>query len=364
MFRSMNVKPNCFTLVSVVSACSGLEAHRLGRAIHAYSVRNLEESNVFLQNALLDLYVRCGSLFSAQLLFEKMPDRDIVSWTTMVGGYAQRGHCEKAFEVFQTLVRGGEAEPNEVTLVSILTACSSIGALSLGRWIHAYINTRENDILMNTSVGNALMNMYVKCGNVSATVSVFDMMKCSDLISWSTVISGLAMNGLGKQVLEVFALMLVTGVVPDDITFVGLLSACSHSGLVDQGEMLFKGMLRFCGTAPRIQHYACMVDMYGRAGLLEEAEALARDMPDNQPDRTIMETLLNACKVHGDVLGARLELQDVKGFGAGAFALLSNTYASLNRWEDAGRIRDEMRCCGLKKMPGCSWIQVDLTMPR
>lgn len=177
--------------------------------------------------------------------------------------------------------------------------------------------------------------------------------------------SGLAMNGRGKQVLEVFALMLVTGVVPDDVTFVGLLSACSHSGLADQGSMLFKGMQRVSETAPQIQHYACMVDMYGRAGLLEEAEALFMEMPNFRHDRTIVGALLNAYKVHGDVERDRLELQDALGLGTGTFALLSNTYASLNRWEDAGRIRDKMRYGGLKKLPGYSWmIQVDLTMQR
>lgn len=359
-FSCMDVKPNSTTLVSVMSACSSLRALKLGKAIHGYSLRGLSESNIILNNVMLDFYVRCGSLASAKYLFVNMTKRDVVSWTTMVGGYAQRGFSEEAVRVFKEMVEGGEAVPNEATIVNVLSACSSIGALSLGQWVHSYINTRR-DVMVEGNVGNALVNMYVKCGDVGMAIQVFKMLMCKDIISWSTIISGMAMNGHGTHALQLFSLMVVHGVPPDDVTFIGLLSACSHAGLVDQGLAFFKAMTNVYGIMPHAQHYACMVDMYGRAGLLEEAEDFIREMPV-EAEGPIWGALLNACKIHRDEkMFERIRqcLRDTRGVSIGTFALLSNTYASSDRWEDANKVRDEMRCMGLKKMAGCSWIEVD-----
>ncbi|KAK4856163.1 hypothetical protein QYF36_014726 [Acer negundo] len=358
MFAAMNVKPNCNTLVCVISACSGLGSLKFGKAIHGYNLRNFHEDNVILENAVLDFYVRRGSPESARHLFVKMPKRDVVSWTTMIGGYVQRGFCEEAVRVFQEMLQTKETEPNEATLVNVLSACSSISALNLGQSVHSYINSR-NGFWVSNLVGNALINMYVKCGEMGMAIQVFNMLKDKDIISWSTVTSGLAMNGYGKQALQLFSLMIVNWVHPDDITFIGLLSACSHGGMVDQGLMIFKAMSVY-KIVPQIQHYACMVDMYGRAGHLEEAEAFIREMPC-EADGPVWGALLNACRIHGNERmfeKIKQKLIYMKGVSAGTFALMSNTYASADRWEDANKVRNDIRSMRLKKKAGCSWIEM------
>ncbi|XP_050937137.1 pentatricopeptide repeat-containing protein At1g08070, chloroplastic-like isoform X2 [Cucumis melo] len=358
-FLSMNVRPNSTTLVTALSACSSLRRLKLGKAIHGLRLRTLNEENVSLENALLDFYVRCAYLRSAENLFEKMHKRDVVSWTTMIGGYAQSGLCEEAVRVFQNMVHAGEAIPNEATLVNVLSACSSISALHLGQWVHSYINSRH-DVIIDGNVGNALINMYVKCGNMEMAILIFKAIEHKDIISWSTVISGLAMNGLGKQAFVLFSLMLVHGISPDDITFLGLLSACSHGGLINQGMMVFEAMKDVYNISPQIRHYACMVDMYGKAGLLDEAEAFIKEMP-MEAEGPVWGALLHACQIHGNEKKyekVRECLLGSKGVTVGAFALLSNTYASCDRWNDANDVRVAMRSRGLKKMAGCSWIEL------
>ncbi|PSR90197.1 Pentatricopeptide repeat-containing protein [Actinidia chinensis var. chinensis] len=364
-FLSMDVEPNPATLVSVLSACSSIRDVKFGKAIHGYRLKNFCEDNVILDNAVLDFYMKCGSLNSARYLFVKMLKRDVVSWTTMVGGLAQRGFCQEAIMLFQDLLQRGEAEPNEATIVNALSACSSLCALSWGRWVHTYVSTRH-DLTENGNVGNALVNMYAKCGDMGMAIQAFNMLICKDLVSWSTIISGMAMNGLGVHALPLFSLMLVHGVCPDDVTFVGLLSACSHGGMINQGLMFFKAMSDVYGIGSQMAHYACVVDMYGRAGLLKEAEAFITKMPV-VADGTVWGALLNACRIHGnEEMFERIThcLPTTEGVSIGTYALLSNTYASSMRWEDANEVRDAMRNRGLKKMAGYSWIEADVSNQR
>lgn len=357
-FLSMDVEPNSFTLVSVLTACSSLGALKLGKAVHGYSLRNSSESNVILDNAIMDFYTRCGNLVDAGHMFVNMPKRDVFSWTTLIGGYAQRGFCEEAVGLFREMIEGGEAEPNEVTIINLLSACSSVGALNLGEWIHSYISRRQ-DFVANGNVGNALINMYVKCGHLGMAVEVFNALERKDIISWSTIICGMAMSGYGNRVLQLFSLMLVHGIPPDGVTFIGLLSACSHAGLVSQGLMFFNAMKDVYGIKPRVQHYACVVDMYGRAGLLEKAEAFVRQMPI-EADGAVWGALLNACRIHGDdEMFKRIRhcLGDGGDLSVGTLALLPNSYASSDRWNEANKVRDEMRWMGVKKTAGHSWIE-------
>ncbi|KAK1372532.1 Pentatricopeptide repeat-containing protein [Heracleum sosnowskyi] len=359
-FSKMNVMPNRTTIVTVLSACISIRAVKIGKCVYCYSLKNFCEDNVVLGNVVLDFFVKFGDLGCARYLFDRMRKRDVVSWTTMVGGFVQRGFFEVAVRVFQEMVQGGEVEPNEATIVSVLSACSSIGDLSLGRWVHSYVSSKD-DLVMNRNVGNALVNLYVKCGNMDLAIRVFCMLKVKDVVSWSTMISGLAMNGYGKHVLPLFSLMLIHGDTPDDVTFIGLLSACSHAGLVNQGLMLFKAMDGVYGILPHMKHYACIVDMYGRAGLLEEAERFIENMPV-EADGSIWGALLNACNIYGSeemILRTRQSLSKTRDVTVGTFALLSNTYASSNRWDDANKVRDSMRRMGLKKTAGCSWVEVD-----
>ncbi|XP_059634052.1 pentatricopeptide repeat-containing protein At1g08070, chloroplastic-like [Cornus florida] len=360
-FSSMDVKPNSSTLVSLVSACSGVKVIKFGKAVHGYVLKQqFNKENVILDNAILGLYMKCGSLEAARYLFVNMPKRDVFTWTIMVGGLNKRGFCEEAIRVFQDMVERGEVEPNEATIVSVLTACSSLGALSLGRWVHNYLISRH-DLTVNGNLGNALINMHSKCGDMDMASQVFNMLTCKDIVSWSTIISGMALNSLGEHALPLFSLMLVHGVPPDDVTFIGVLSACSHAGMIDQGLIFFKAMTNVYGIVPQMQHYACMVDMYGRAGLLEKAEDFIKEMPV-EADGPVWGALLNACKSHGnEEMLERITrcLPRTKGVSTGTYALLSNTYASSSKWDDANKIRDEMRNMGLKKTAGCSLIEVD-----
>ncbi|KAM7523411.1 hypothetical protein LguiA_013313 [Lonicera macranthoides] len=359
-FSSMDVKPNSVTLVSVLSACCNVKALNLGKAVHSYGLKNVSyERNLIFDNALLDFYVKRGSLAYARHLFVKMPERDVVTWTTLVGGFVQRGLSEDAVRVFEEMVQRGEVEPNEATIVSVLSACSLLCDLSLGHWVHSYVDKRH-DLAVDGNLGNAVVNMYVKCGNMSMAVQVFNKLKCKDIVSWGTMISGMAMNSKAHYSFPLFSLMLVHGILPDDVAFIGLLSACSHAGMVDQGFMFFKAMIDVYGILPQMQHYACVVDMYGRAGMLKEAEDFIREMP-LEADGPIWGALLNACNIHGnEEMFERISpsLHCVKDVSIGTFALLSNSYASSNRWVDANKVRDEMRSMGLKKIAGSSWIEI------
>ncbi|KAL6966470.1 hypothetical protein U1Q18_032250 [Sarracenia purpurea var. burkii] len=361
-FLSMDVKPNATTLVSVLSACTfSIRSVKKGKSIHGYSVKNFsEEDNLILGNALLDFYMKCRSLRSAQYMFVRMPQRDVVSWTTMVCGFAQSGFCEEAVRLFQDMLQRGEAKPNEATVVNVLSACSLLCDLSLGRWLHAYVDSRY-DLEVDGNVGNALINMYAKCGDMGMAIRLFNMLMCKDLVSWSTIISGMAMSGLGMHTLPLFSLMLVHGVPPDDVTFLGLLTACSHGRMIDRGLMFFKAMTNVYGIVPEMKHYACLVDMYGRAGLLKEAEAFIAKMPV-EADGTVWGAFLNACRIHGnEEMFVRINrvLLTAECVSIGTYALLSNAYAGSKRWDDANEVRDVMRSMGLKKMAGCSWVEAD-----
>ncbi|KAK7261529.1 hypothetical protein RIF29_27843 [Crotalaria pallida] len=363
-FSLMGVKPNVVTLVSVLSACSGLKALKFGKAIHGYGLKGLIiDGNVIFDNALLDLYAKCGALANAEKLFVKMPKRDVVSWTTLVMAYAQGGHCEEAVDVFKRVVlEGDEVKPNEATVVTVLSACASMGSLSLGQWVHSYVDKRR-DLEVDGNIGNALVNMYVKCGDMQMGIRIFNMLVNKDVISWGTVICGLAMNGYGKRAVELFSHMLIQGVPPDDVTFIGLLFACSHEGLVSEGIMFFKAMRDAYGIVPQMRHYGCMVDMYGRAGLFEEAKAFLKGMPV-EAEGPVWGALLQACKNHGNEkmsqwIRSYLNNKDV---GIGTLALLSNLYASSERWDDANKVRTTMRGNGLKKKAGCSWIELETSI--
>lgn len=364
-FSYMDVKPNATTIVTVLSACIALRAVKMGKSLYCYSLKNFddeEDHNLVLDNALLDFYVKFGDLRCANYLFVNMRTRDVVSWTTMINGFVQRGLFDAAVRVFREMLERREAEPNEATIVSVLSACSSLGALNMGRWVHSYVISRDDDLAMNVNVGNAVVNMYVKCGDMIMAIWEFSMLKVKDVVSWSTMISGMAMNGNGRHALPLFSLMLIHGVSPDDVTFIGLLSACSHAGLVNQGLMLFKAMEGgVYGISPQMQHYACVVDMYARAGLLEEAEAFIKDMP-LEADGSVWGALLSACNIYGNeemFERIRRSLSESRGVSVGTFALLSNTYASSSRWDDANRVRDSMRSSGLKKIAGSSWVDTD-----
>ncbi|OVA04555.1 Pentatricopeptide repeat [Macleaya cordata] len=251
-------------------------------------------------NSLISGYVKVGDLISAERLFERMTERDLVSWTAMIDGYVKNGQHDRSLKLFRQMQLAG-IEASEVTLISILTACANLGALELGRWIHSYIKKSGFIIDKNLVLGTALIEMYVKCGDMGKGLEVFSTLeRRKDVITWTSVIVGLAMNGHCREALEFFTHMVREGISPDGITFLGVLCACSHQGFIIEGRQFFDSMMKDYHLVPRIEHYSCMVDLLGRAGLLEEAEELVKNMPF-EPDSIILGSLFAACHIHRNV---------------------------------------------------------------
>ncbi|XP_017983917.1 PREDICTED: pentatricopeptide repeat-containing protein At1g08070, chloroplastic [Theobroma cacao] len=354
-----NVVPNESTLVSVLSACAQSGSLELGTWVRSWINEHGLGSNIHLANALIDMYSKCGDLDTAFDLFEGLQQRDVISWNVMIGGYTHMSYYKEALGLFRRMLRSN-IEPSDVTFLSVLPACANLGALDLGKWIHAYIDKNFQNST-NISLWTSLIDMYAKCGSIEAAQQVFNGMEQKNLASWNAMISGLAMHGLADKALELFSQMMGGGLKPDDITFVGVLSACTHAGLLDLGRQYFSSMGQEYAISPDLQHYGCMVNLLGRAGLFDEAEALIQNM-EMKPDGAIWGSLLGACRVHKRVeLGESVaqRLLELEPDNPGAYVLLSNIYAGAGRWDDVARIRTLLNNKGMKKVPGCSSIEVD-----
>eukprot|EP01018_Ginkgo_biloba_P037426 Gb_17091 [translate_table: standard] len=353
-----DVKPDSATMVSVLPACAHLGALQQGKWIHDYIRSRRLDSHVSVGNSLVAMYAKCGSIDVAFHLFDKMSRRDIVSWNAMIAGYAQNGHATEALTLFRQM-QLTDVTPNSVTMVSVLLACAHLGVLKQGKWIHGYII--RSGLESNAFVGTALIDMYAKCGSVEIARQSFDKILERDVVSWSVMIAGYGMHGHGEDALGLFSQMQQTGMKPDHITFVSVLSACSHAGLVDEGWHYFDCMIRDYGITPILEHYACMVDLLGRAGLLDEAQGFIEEMP-LEPNASVLGALLGACRIHCNIkLGEHVaeRLFDLKTKDTGHYVLLSNIYATAGRWDDVAKVRTMMKDRGLKKIPGCSVIEIN-----
>ncbi|XP_022964665.1 pentatricopeptide repeat-containing protein At2g29760, chloroplastic [Cucurbita moschata] len=385
-----NVMPNSVTMVGVLSACAKKLDLEFGRWVCSYIERKEISVDLTLCNAMLDMYTKCGSIGDAEKLFDEMPERDVFSWTTMLDGYAKMGDFNAARKVFDEMPvkeiaawnalisayeRNGKpkealatfnelqlskiAKPDEVTLVSSLSACAQLGAIDLGGWIHVYI--KREGINLNGHLITSLIDMYAKCGALEKALEVFYAVEEKDVYVWSAMIAGLGMHGRGKAAIELFFKMQEAKVKPNDVTFTNLLCACSHAGLVDEGRALFHEMEPVYGVVPGTKHYACMVDILGRAGFLEEAMELINEMPTT-PSASVWGALLGACSLHMNVELAELasdQLLKLEPRNHGAIILLSNVYAKTGRWDKVSELRKLMRDSELKKEPGCSSVEVN-----
>jgi pentatricopeptide repeat protein len=352
-----DVKPDSATLVSVLSACGRLRALHQGKWIHAYIIRSGLELDVSIGNSLVAMYAKCGHVDIAQQLFDVLSQRDLVTWNAIIAGHVQNGHAKEALELFHQM-QLVDMKPNSVTMLSVLPACADLASLQQGNWIHNLII--RSGLEADVSVVTALVDMYAKCGNIDAAGQLFDRMTKQDVISWSTMIAGYGMHGLYKDALRLFGQMQQAGMKPDHITFIGVLSACTHAGLVDEGWRYFNCMSGDFSLTPRVEHYACMVDLLGRAGRLDEAENIIKHMPI-EPDSEVWGTLLAACKAHCNVeLAERVSknLLELEPENAGIYVLLANIYAVAGRWENVRKVRAMLKDNRLKKNPGCSWIEI------
>lgn len=347
------------TMVVVLSACSNLGDLNLGRKVHSY-IRHYIDMNadVFVGNALIDMYLKCDDSNSAYEVFDKMPLRNVVTWNAMISGLAYLGRYREALDMFRRLQSTG-LQPDEVTIVGVLNSCANLGVLELGKWVHAYM--RRNHILADKFVGNALVDMYAKCGRIDEAFRVFESMKTRDVYSYTAMIVGLALHGEANWAFDVFSKMLRVGIEPNEVTFLGLLMACSHGGLVTEGKKYFIDMSNTYKLRPQAEHYGCMIDLLGRAGLVKEAEEIIHSM-EIRPDAFALGALLGACRIHGNVdLGESVmqKLMELDPDEDGTYILMTNLYSSVHRWKDALKLRKTMKSKKMRKTPGCSLIEVD-----
>lgn len=309
-----------------------------------------------LQNAAMVMFARCGRMDMARRFFEGILNKDLVSWTSMIEAYAQADLPLEALEVFRQMILR-RVLPDSVTFLGVIRACSSLASFQQARTVHGIIIHcfLGNQLALDTAV----VDLYVKCGSLMYARKVFDRMKQKNVISWSTMISGYGMHGHGREALFLFDQMKAL-IKPDHITFVSVLSACSHAGLIDEGWECFNSMLRDFGVAPRPEHYACMVDMLGRAGKLNEAREFIERMPI-RPDAGVWGSLLGACRIHSNVELAEMAakaLFDLDAENPGRYVILSNIYASSGKRTEADRIRALMKRRGVKKITGHTVIEI------
>ncbi|KAB1208640.1 hypothetical protein CJ030_MR7G029151 [Morella rubra] len=303
-------------------------------------------------NAMIAAYARVGDLTSARELFDKMPNKNVVSWNSMIAGYAQNGHSGMAIELFKDMTATKDLKPDEVTMVSVFSACGHLGALKFGNWVVNILD--ENHINLSISGYNSLIFMYSRCGNMEAAKRIFKEMARRDIFSYNALIAGFAGYGHGREAVDIISKMKREGFEPDRITYIVVLTACSHAGLLEGGWKVFKSI-----QVPAVEHYACMVDLLGRLGELDEAKKLIESMP-MEPHAGVYGSLLNASRIHKRVqLGelAAKKLFELEPLNSGNYILLSNIYASAGRWEDVEKVRATMRKAGVKKPTGWSWVE-------
>ncbi|XP_058092146.1 pentatricopeptide repeat-containing protein At5g66520-like [Magnolia sinica] len=380
---------NNYTFPPVLKAFSQLQAFREGGPAHSLVIKLGFDSDAFVQNALVHFYGVCERVDVAQQLFDEIVEPNVVAWTSLLSGYAKLGDLECARRVFDVMpeknlvswsamisgyVQGGQFVealrlfhemqvlkicPSLPVLVSILIAIAEMGALQEGLWVHGFIE--RNGLGWAPNLRASLVHMYMKCGDVVSAWQAFDKMPDRGLDVWNAMIVGLGLHGQGEEALRIFLSMVTEGLQPDDITFIGVLCGCSHAGLVDKGLECFASMNTVYNVLPKVEHYSCVVDLLGRAGLIKEALEVIQSMPVEANGR-VWGSLFGACRNHGyaelgEIVGKHLI--KLEPHRAGRYVLLANIYASMDRWEDAIKVRELMKQNGVELEPGCSLIEVD-----
>ncbi|KAL6840557.1 hypothetical protein ACP4OV_030367 [Aristida adscensionis] len=404
-FRGLPLPPDHYSLNFLVRAAAalvaaeaeasraspelGVEARLLAVSAHAAAIRRGHAADPHVQSGVVSMYAELGDVAAARAafaeiacpdvvcatamvgalaaggdvdaareLFDGMPHRDHVAWNAMIAGYVHVGRSREALRLFDEMQKAG-ATIGEATLVSVLTACGQIGALDRGRWVHRFVS--NHGMRVSVTLGTALVDMYSKCGAVAMAMEVFERMGERNVYTWTSAVSGLAMNGMGTECLELFKRMESAGIQPNGVTFVAVLRGCSMAGLVDEGRACFDSMKEKHGVDPWLEHYGCMVDLYGRSGRIDDAINFINAMPV-EPHEGVWGALLNASRIHNNVdLGkyAMEKLMEIESENDAGHVLLSNIYAESQNWKGVSRIRGMMKAKGVKKVPGWSAIEVD-----
>ncbi|KAE8703386.1 Pentatricopeptide repeat-containing protein [Hibiscus syriacus] len=352
--------PNEFTLSSLLKASAALpkttQIYFHGTQLHGFGFKCGFHSNVYVGSSLLDMYARCGCMDEAHFLFDMLTTKNEVSWNALIAGHARKGQVDHALCLFLKMLRH-DFQPTHFTFSSIFGACASTGSLEQGKWVHAHVIKSGGEII--AFMGNTLLHMYAKSGSIQDAKMIFDRLAKRDLVSWNSMLTAYAQHGLGKEAVQFFLEMLRVGLAPNDITFLCLLTACSRAGLLDEGRYYFKLMRKY-NIEPGISHYVTIVDLLGRAGLLEEAKRFINEMPII-PTAAVWGALLGACRMHKNVeMGsfAAERVFELDPTDSGPHVLLSNIYASGDRWRDAAKVRKLMKESGIKKEPACSWVEI------
>ncbi|KAK8945792.1 Pentatricopeptide repeat-containing protein [Platanthera guangdongensis] len=387
------IHPDHLTLPFLLKFCSLQPGPIAGQSLHGHVVKLGFQDDIYIQNTMVLMYCSCRIISSAHKLFDRMPKRDLVSKNSLLTGYLRSGELDAALNLFSGmeeknvrtwnsiitgLVHGGQArkalnlfqemqfagsesiKPDKITIASVISACSFLGALDQGKWLHSYL--RRNSLDFDVVIQTALVDMYGKCGSLADAQQVFGEMPEKDVFSWTAMISALAVHGSGDEASLIFDQMVGLGFSPNHVTFGALLVAFAHSGSVEKGRFYFAVMKRVYSLEPQLHHYASMIDLLGRAGLFSEAETLIESMP-MEPDSFVWGALLGACRMHGNVdLGERIADHMIRldPLNHAFYIVLSDIYANARRYECVKRIRNLMKGKGVKKAsPGCSMIEVD-----
>lgn len=380
---------NEHTFVGVLSACSGLKSMKLGKEVHAWLLKEGMHLNPFISSGIVDVYCKCGNMKYAEFAhlssglentfsttsmivgyslqgkmveakrhFDSLSEKNSVVWTAMFSGYVKTQQCDEVFELFNEFKAKESIVPHPLILLSMLGSCAIKAIVDPGKQIHGYAFRLGID--MDDKFMTATIDMYSKCGNITYAKNIFQKIRNRDTVLYNVMIAGYAHHGYEHEALRLFEQMKETGLRPDAGTFIAVLSACRHCGLVELGEFYFNLMVKEYAVTPEIDHYACMIDLYGRANQLEKAVALMREMPV-EPDAILLGTFLNACKMNRNVELAREAEEKLLGIegGSGArYVQLANIYASEGKWDEMGRIRKKMKGKEVKKFAGCSWAYV------
>lgn len=355
--RESEVCPNEYTLAAIISACANNARMEWGEQLHAHVlIRGLLDS-LSVANSIMTLYSRCGQFNSASMVFHGVSRRDIVSWSTIIAGYSQGGYGEEAFKYLSWMRRDGP-RPTEFALASVLSVCGNMAILEQGKQLHAHVLSvgLEHKVMVQSS----LINMYSKCGSIREASRLFNMADNDDIVSWTAMVNGYAEHGHSKEAIDLFEKMHMVGLRPDSVTFIGVLMACSHAGLVDLGFHYFNSMSEKYKINPSKEHYGCIIDLLCRAGQLSDAEHMIRSMPFTRDD-VVWSTLLTACRLRGDVDRGRRAAEELLLLDpncAVALITIANIYSAKGRWREAANVRKLMRSKGVIKEPGWSWIKI------
>ncbi|XP_059649003.1 pentatricopeptide repeat-containing protein At2g36980, mitochondrial [Cornus florida] len=393
LFKRMlyvSCEPDQWTFSALMNACAESGECCYGRMVHAFVFKSgwgsaAEANNSILSfyaklscqddavkvfesietltqvswNAIIDAHMKTGDTHEACLVFQQAPEKNAVSWTSMIAGYARNGHGEEAISFFVNMMRNG-FQPDSFTFGAVLLACSDLATLGHGKMVHGCVI--HHGFHSYVYVGNGLVNVYAKCGDIEGSSRAFNDILYKDIISWNTMLFAYGLHGWAGQALQLYEEMVLSGIKPDEMTFIGLLITCSHSGLIEKGRALFESMSSVHGLSPNMDHVTCMVDMLGRGGYLEEAREFANNyLGTGTAKISSLEALFGACTAHGEVkMGARLgvDLKVLEPRNEMNFVLLSNLYCASGQWKEAEVVRKAMADEGVKKLPGCSWIEV------